>query len=494
MSDAGPAAGVGALVTRILDGPRGPRVGAYLDLDGTVIDGASVGAFLAHLLRTRRIGAGQLARAGRLVATGVRTPEEFDEALGVLLQAWAGHDDEELAQVGRRLFRTDLAARMRPEVRELVRAHRERGHRVVLATSGTRYQAEPVAAELDVDDVLCTPVELDGGALTGRAAGPALWGPAKAEAVRHDAAGHGVDLAASHAYSDGDEDVPLLRAVGHPVAVCPGDGLRTEARDRGWPVLRASPRGRAPGVTDLLRTAGFYGGFAGAFGVGLGLGALHRSRRQVWEFTAGVGADLGLALAGVEVEVLRGAGNLWSARPCVFVFNHQSNIDAIVVMKLLRGGFTGVAKKEARDIPGFGQLFRLADVAFVDRSDGAKAREALAPAVLKLRDEGVSLAMSPEGTRSPTPRLGRFKKGAFHIAMQAGVPMVPIVLRGAGEVLHASSSTIRAGRIEVVVGEPVDTSAWRAETVDEHVAHVRAVVADTLEHWPSRAGRHDPRR
>jgi putative phosphoserine phosphatase/1-acylglycerol-3-phosphate O-acyltransferase len=83
-----------------------------------------------------------------------------------------------------------------------------------------------------------------------------------------------------------------------------------------------------------------------------------------------------------------------------------------------------------------------------------------------------------------TPRLGPFKKGPFHIAMQAEVPMVPIVFRNVGEVMWRGSQTLRPGRIEVVVLEPIDTSDWTRETISEHVADVRGRFLDVLEDWP----------
>jgi putative phosphoserine phosphatase / 1-acylglycerol-3-phosphate O-acyltransferase len=101
-----------------------------------------------------------------------------------------------------------------------------------------------------------------------------------------------------------------------------------------------------------------------------------------------------------------------------------------------------------------------------------------------VREERVSLAISPEGTRSPSPKLGPFKKGAFHIAIEAGVPMVPIVFRNAGEVMWRSAQTIRPGRVDVVVLPPVDTSAWRRETVAGHVREVRELFLRTLADWP----------
>jgi putative phosphoserine phosphatase/1-acylglycerol-3-phosphate O-acyltransferase len=138
-------------------------------------------------------------------------------------------------------------------------------------------------------------------------------------------------------------------------------------------------------------------------------------------------------------------------------------------------------------VPVFGQFFQLAGVAFIDRGNTMQAKEALAPAVAKVREEGLSLALSPEGTRSPTPRLGRFKKGAFHIAMQAEVPMVAIVIRNAGEVMWRGSQTMHSGTVEVVVHPPVDTADWAVETIDDHVADVRGMFVRTLAEWPGDA-------
>jgi putative phosphoserine phosphatase/1-acylglycerol-3-phosphate O-acyltransferase len=219
------------------------------------------------------------------------------------------------------------------------------------------------------------------------------------------------------------------------------------------------------------------------FGLGMGMAALRRSRTPLWDVGGSVGSDVGLALAGVDVHVRRGAEHLSSARPCVFVFNHQSKLDPVIVMKLLRGGYTGVAKKEAKHIPLFGQFFQLAGVVFVDRAGRGQARKALEPAVAKVRDDGVSLIIAPEGTRSVTPRLGAFKKGAFHIAMQAGVPMVGIVLRNTGEVMWRGAQMVRSGRVEVEILPPFDTSEWSVATLDQHVDHVRGQFLRALGSW-----------
>ena len=96
--------------------------------------------------------------------------------------------------------------------------------------------------------------------------------------------------------------------------------------------------------------------------------------------------------------------------------------------------------------------------------------------------------IAPEGTRSATPRLGHFKKGPFHIAMQARVPMVPIVLRNVGEVMWRGAQVLSPGTVEVAVLPAVDTRRWSAETIDDHVAEVRQMFLDTLSAWPGEDG------
>jgi putative phosphoserine phosphatase/1-acylglycerol-3-phosphate O-acyltransferase len=476
------------LLDAIAAAPQGPQIAAFFDYDGTVIDNFSAAAFYRHRLRHFEIGPLELAKTLLGAARGIDSGEDFEEFLKMALSAWRGRSEEEMRGLGDRLFKHEIAGRMHWEAWRLVQAHHAMGHRVVLASSATRFQVEPMARELAADHVLCTPVEVVDGVVTGRTAGPVLWGEGKARAARALGAEHDLDMDASFAYSNGAEDVPFLETAGNPVCVDPETALVRVAHERGWPILRCAPRPGTPGPVDVARTVGFYGAMAAAGYAGAAIGLLRRSRRTMVNVTGGVGSDLGLAVAGIDIDIVSGAEHLWSARPCVFVFNHQSKLDTIVVAKLLRSDFTGVAKKEAANVPGFGQFFRLAGVAFIDRSDPAKAREALAPAVQKLRD-GTSLVMAPEGTRSATPRLGPFKKGAFHIAMQAQAPMVPVVLRNVGQLMWRGSQVLRPGTIEVCVLPPVDTSDWQRETIADHVAEVRGMFLDTLANWPTEPDR-----
>jgi HAD superfamily hydrolase (TIGR01490 family) len=467
------------LIAAVEAGPKGAHIGAFFDFDGTLIDGYSLSAFARHHLRSLQVTPADL---GRMLLTGIRgvtTEEDFEQFTLLSMHTWAGRSEDELAELGERLFVQGISGSLYPEGWRLVGAHQRAGHTVVLASSATRFQVEPTARAMGVSHILVSPVEIVNGICTGRPGGPLLWRAGKAAAVREFAREHGIDLAESYAYSNGDEDVPFLRAAGRSRAINPGRRLAEAARHYGWPVARF--RSRRAGAADLARTVAGLAGMLGGFTAGVALGAATGSRREAVDLGTTLAGELGSVLAGVRLDV-RGAEHL-AARPAVFLFNHQSQLDVLILAKLLRGGFTGVAKKELANSPGFGVMFRLADVAFVDRQDNAQARKALEPAVQKLRD-GISLVIAPEGTRSATPALGPFKKGAFHVAMQAGVPIVPIVIRNSGELMWRGATTIHAGTVQIAVLPPVATDGWDVDGLDEHIRQVRGQYLATLANWP----------
>ncbi len=349
-------------------GPRGPHVGAFFDFDGTLIDGYSLSAFARHHLRSLHVAP---ADVGRMLLTGLRgvsSEADFERFTAASMRVWAGRSEDELTELGERLWVQGIAGSLYPEAWRLVEAHLRAEHTVVLASSATRFQVEPAARAMGVQHILVSPVEIVNGICTGRPGGPLLWRAGKAAAVRALAADHDIDLPESYAYSDGDEDVPFLRTVGRARALNPGRGLAAAAHHYGWPVARFRSRGRA-GVSEMARTAASLTGMFGGFMTGVALGALTGSRREAVDLGITLGGELGSVLAGVRLDV-RGAEHL-ATRPAVFLFNHQSQLDVLILAKLLRGGFTGVAKKELANSPGFGLVFRLADVAFVDRADSA---------------------------------------------------------------------------------------------------------------------------
>jgi len=464
--------------------PRGRRTAAFFDFDGTLIDGYSALAMMQHRARRREMSALEVAR---LLMVGVEAGmgrADFERFMRVGVQAFRGRQPDDLAELGERLMRSVLGGCLYPEGWELVAAHRRRGHTVVIASSALPFQIEPLAKELGIEHVLCTRLAERDGVFTGDVDGPILWGPGKAAAVNDFAREQRIDLGRSFAYANGDEDLQFLECVGHPRPVNASKGLAEVAIERDWPMTRFRPRAR-PGLQAIGRTVAAYSGLATAFGAGLGIGLLNRSRKDAVNVTISVGSDVALALAGIRLNVT-GEQHLWSHRPAVFIFNHQSWLDGMVMMKLLRENVTAVAKKEVSRQPVFGQLAWLMNMAFVDRGNTAQAKKAMEPVVDRIH-EGYSLAISPEGTRSATPRMGPFRKGAFHMAMQAGVPIVPVVIRNAGLHLWRGSTVMRPGTIDVAVLPPVSVADWTTEDLGARVAEVQAMFQATLADWPADA-------
>ena len=191
--------------------PAGPSTAAFFDLDGTIIEGYTAEYVYRDRLRRFDVGLGELSRS-TLAALDMRfRGAGLDKLVNVAFEALAGRMEDELAELGERLFRQDIASRVYPQARRLVEAHRRAGHRVVLATSATPFQADPVAADMDFDAVLCTRPKVAGGMLTGEVDGDILWGPGKARAITQYAQREGVRLVESFAYSNGTEDVPFVR-------------------------------------------------------------------------------------------------------------------------------------------------------------------------------------------------------------------------------------------------------------------------------------------
>ncbi len=432
------------LTHEIRSGPRGPKVAAFFDLDQTLLAGFSASAFVRERFVTGRMSPRELSDSllGAMSFALGRTG--FSGFMAASVAAYRGMAESALEEIGEQVFEKSLATAIYPESRALVKAHQEMGHTVAVVSSATRYQAEPIARDLGIDHVMCTLLEVEDGVFTGKVVRPTCYGEGKADIARRLAVEHDVDLDASYFYTDSHADLPLLEIVGKPRPLNPNRQLAQIAKERGWLVRRFHSRG-TPSAGEVARSLLVYGSLAPAAWAGLGAGLLNRSRREGVNVATGIWGDLATSLAGVDLRV-EGEEHLWSHRPAVFIFNHQSAIDMLLIIKLLRRDVTGIAKKELRSNPIFGPLFSAGGVVFVDRADTKKAIEAMKPAVEALR-QGQSLAIAPEGTRSPTPRLGGFKKGAFHIAMQAGVPIVPIVFRNALDALPKHAFVVRQATI-----------------------------------------------
>jgi putative phosphoserine phosphatase / 1-acylglycerol-3-phosphate O-acyltransferase len=473
---------IAAVQRDIRSGPQGPAVGAFFDFDGTVVHGFGRRAGWATLQQKVQRKTTSAAMISSLLAglSGRKTAAHVRRIERLVGRIWRGRSQEDFELVEDRLFNRFVAARLYPEAWQLIRAHLGAGHTVVITSAAVRFQIRATARELGVDHVLCTEPVISNGVLTGDIDGDVLWGTYKADAVGAFARSNGVELADSYAYSNGGSDVPLLSVVGNPMTVNPDRGLASVAARHGWRVLRFRSRG-GPGPYRIARTLFAVFGFcvAAAAAVVCSLGRDRRTaldRTYVWVSTAV------LRGAGLRVRVI-GAEHLRAPRPAVFVVNHQSQIDPFVVGYVLRTVVAPVAAKKVKHYPIVGPMARFIGTTFIDQSSPGQGRNAVESLVAVL-DSNLSVGIAPEGRASPTPQLLPFKKGAFHLAAQARVPIIPIVIRNAGEALWRSSAFVRPGTIDVAVLAPIDVSSWTSETLDQRIEQLRQLYFDTLTHWP----------
>jgi putative phosphoserine phosphatase/1-acylglycerol-3-phosphate O-acyltransferase len=469
-------------VAEILASPPGPKIGAFFDLDGTLVAGFTAVVLTQERLRRRDMGVGELISMVQAGLNHQLGRIEFEELISKASSALRGRALSDLEEIGERLFAQKIESRIYPEMRELVRAHLARGHTVVLSSSALTIQVGPVARFLGIVDTLTNKFETNqDGILTGDVLKPILWGPGKATAVQEFAAENDIDLKDSYFYADGDEDVALMYLVGNPRPTNPEGKMAAVARRRGWPILRFTSRSGGGIGTQLRMLAGV--GSVIPVGAGaVGIGLLTRSRRRGLNFFTSTWSQLLLAASGVHLNVI-GAENLTAQRPAVFLFNHRNQADPIITAALVRDNWTGVAKKELASDPVVGTVGKLLDAAFIDRDDSSAAVEALHE-VEELAKKGLSIVIAPEGTRLDTTSVGPFKKGAFRIAMAAGIPVVPIVIRNAEIIAARNSSTMNPGTVDVAVFPPISVSDWTHDALPHRIAEVRQLYLDTLANWP----------
>ena len=222
----------------------GPEVGSFFDLDGTLVDGFTATAHAGDRIRRRQARIGEVLgvieasmryRFGRM---------QFERLMTRAASYLRGESLAELDVLGERLFVERVSSRVFPYMHEVVRAHQQRGHTVVLSSSALTIHAEPVARYLEISHVLCNHFELDDqGLLTGRIARPVVWGRNKAAAVQQFCDANDVDLQRSYFYADGNEDAALMKLVGRPRPVNPRPVLAAIAAENGWPVLHVTGSG-----------------------------------------------------------------------------------------------------------------------------------------------------------------------------------------------------------------------------------------------------------
>lgn len=238
---------------------------AFFDLDKTLIEGSSAVHFARAAYRAGMVSRRQLARDGwanvRFRLRG-STDRDTDELRRRVLDGLAGQRVLDLARLGPHVLAGVLPLLYWPVLEEAY-AHQDAGRRAYIVTAASQELAEVLAHVLVLDGGIGMRSEVRDGVYTGEPDGPFTYREGKAVAIRELAEREGIDLAASYAYSDSESDLPMMRAVGHPVAVNPDAALLRVARAEGWRVMRFDRLGLRLKVAGGVATVALLGGVGG---------------------------------------------------------------------------------------------------------------------------------------------------------------------------------------------------------------------------------------
>jgi HAD superfamily hydrolase (TIGR01490 family) len=248
-----------------LSGDPAPRAAAFFDLDRTLMAGSS-GIFFARAafeagMITRRRLVGDLYQNLRFRLRG-STDDWADAVRARVGEMLAGVPVRDLRRMSPRVL-AGVLPRLYPQMLERAYHHQDAGRPVYIVTAASQEMADLLAHVLVFDGGVGSRLEVQDGRYTGRAAGPFNYREGKVLSLRELAARERIDLAASYAYSDSESDLPMLRAVGHPVVVNPDPDLTRIAAREGWEVLRLDRLGRRLKIFVAVSAAATLGGLGG---------------------------------------------------------------------------------------------------------------------------------------------------------------------------------------------------------------------------------------
>jgi len=242
---------------------------AFFDLDKTLMEGSSALHFGRAAYRAGMVSRRQLASdawANLRFRLHGSTDQGTDELRERILDSITGQRAIDLARMGPDVL-TGILPLIYREVLEEAYGHQDAGRRVYIVTAASQELADVLAHVLVLDGGIGMRSEVRDGVYTGKPAGPFTYREGKAVAIRELAEREGIDLTESYAYSDSESDLPMMRAVGHPVAVNPDRVLERVARDEGWRIMRFDKLGRRlkwAGVVGSVLLVGGGGGYAAA--------------------------------------------------------------------------------------------------------------------------------------------------------------------------------------------------------------------------------------
>ena len=189
---------------------------------------------------------------------------------------------------------------------------------------------------------------------------------------------------------------------------------------------------------------------------------------------------LSLRLVGLRVHV-RHREFLSAVRPCVYVTNHQANEDLFIHCSFFPDRTVVTGKRELIRIPLFGVMFKVMGNILLDRDRRVTAVSQLSDAARRIREEKISVWIFPEGHRNKKRELLPFKRGAFHLARLAGVPVVPVVTQRYGHMLDIASRRMKGGVVHVEILEPVPTTNLTEADIPALAATVQKRIEEALD-------------
>lgn len=218
------------------------------------------------------------------------------------------------------------------------------------------------------------------------------------------------------------------------------------------------------------------------------LGGLARARPGYFDWIHRSWSGLVLAAGGIRVAA-DGLEHLDPDGPQVLVANHQSLLDILALFRALPVSLRFVAKMELGRVPLFGAAMRRAGHVLIDRTSRIQAVGSMREAGERMKDDGLTLALFPEGTRSPYGGLRRFRRGAIVLAIETGTVLVPVAIDGGPRILPPGERRLHPGTVRVRCGEPVDLAALDRSDRDELLRRTRASVSEMLGALRDDAGR-----
>ena len=202
------------------------------------MDGFTPAAHARHRIRNRQARVGEVLGTVEAALRYRLGRMEFDRLIVRAAGYLTGESLADLDELGEALFQSKIRPRVHVDMAQIVAAHQQQGHTVVMSSSALTIHAAPVARALSITHVICNHFEVDAlGRLTGGIVAPIIWASRKADAVVAFSVTNDVDLQRSYFYADGDEDIALMRLVGKPRPVNPRAGLAATAKTQGWPIL-----------------------------------------------------------------------------------------------------------------------------------------------------------------------------------------------------------------------------------------------------------------